>query len=335
MENATRLDRRALLGGLAAGLAAGSALASPSAARAAAGRALRGVFPIAFTPANPDGSIDFDGLASQVRFMRRGGVHGVAWPQIASGWTTLNEQDRITGAEAMVGAAKGGKTAIVIGVQSREADIAETIRYATHAEKIGADAVIGIPPPGVTAPAELLAYYQRIAQATSLPLFAQAVGPFSVDLLVQMTEAIPTFGYVKDETGDPLQRVTEMTRRTNGRLKSFSGFGVATMITEMERGFTGHCPFVSLSDMYASAFDLFHAGNRRAAYDQFGRIQAANSMMAQNNINILVARGVLKPGVTMRIAQTAAGSNVAKMTATTPDEIRRVLDTYLRPHLRA
>ena len=166
-----------------------------------AARRLAGVFPIGFTPVNAQNQVDFDGLAAQVQFCRRGGVHGLAWPQIASGWTTLTEEERMHGAETIISAARGGNTAIVIGVQSRTADFKETERYARQAEKLGADAIICIAPPGVTAPSELLVFYQRLGKVTSLPLFAQTGGDFSVDLVVEMFHSIPTFRYVKDEAG--------------------------------------------------------------------------------------------------------------------------------------
>ena len=200
------------------------------------------------------------------------------------------------GAETILSAAKGGTTAIVIGVQSRTADFKETERYANQAEKLGADAIICIPPPGVTAPAELLSYYQRLGKVTSLPLFAQTGGDFSVDLVVEMFNTIPTFRYVKDEAGNPLERVTEIRRRTNDQLNCFSGNGVATMITEMERGFAGHCPFVSLADLYASAYDCYHAGKLRESFDQFGRVLAASSMFAQNDVGRIDCPGCVPPG---------------------------------------
>jgi dihydrodipicolinate synthase/N-acetylneuraminate lyase len=261
-------------------------------------------------------------------------VHGLAWPQIASGWTTLTEEERMHGAETIISAARGGTTAIVIGVQSRTADFKETERYARQAEKLGADAIICIAPPGMTAVSELLPYYQQLGKVTSLPLFAQTGGDFSVDLIVEMFNTIPTFRYVKDEAGDPLERVTEIRRRTNGQLNCFSGKGVATMITEMERGFVGHCPFVSLADLYASAYDSYHAGKVRDAFDQFGRIEAASSMFAQNDVDVLIARRVFRPGTTTRVAPPAPGAD-SRRKVTTPDEIRHDLDTYLKPYLRA
>ncbi len=332
MTSISALDRRQFLEALALGAAA---LAVPHVMRAqTAARRLAGVFPIAFTPVNPQNRVDFDGLAAEVQFCRRGGVHGLAWPQIASGWTTLTEEERMKGAETILSAARGGSTAIVIGVQSGTADFKETERYARQAEKLGADAIICIAPPGVNAPSELLLFYQRLGKVTSLPLFAQTGGDFSVDLVIEMFNTIPSFRYVKDEAGDPLERVTEIRRRTNDQLKCFSGKGVTTMITEMERGFAGHCPFVSLADLYASAYDSYHAGKVRDAFDQFGRIEAASSMFRQSDVDVLIARRVFRPGTTTRVAPSAPGADSHRK-ATSPDEIRRDLDTYLQPYLRA
>ena len=298
-------------------------------------RRLAGVFPIGFTPVNAQNRLDYDGLAAQVQFCRRGGVHGLAWPQIASGWTTLTEEERMHGAETLVSAARGGATAIVIGVQSRTADFSETERYARHAEKLGADAIICIPSPGVTAPSQLLAFYQRLGKLTSLPLFAQTGGDFSIDLLVEMFQTIPTFRYVKDEAGDPLERVTEIRTRTGNHLQCFSGKGVTTMITEMERGFVGHCPFVSLADLYASAYDSYHAGKLRDAFDQFGRIEAASSMFPQSDVDVLIARRVFRPGTTARVAPPAPGADTQRRKTMSPEDISRHLETYLKPYLRA
>ncbi len=83
-----------------------------------------GIFPIGQTPVTPDNKLDLDGLASEVKFCNRAGVAGFAWPQIASGWSTLSEKERMDGAEAIIAAGKGGKTALVIGVQSTDEQIA-------------------------------------------------------------------------------------------------------------------------------------------------------------------------------------------------------------------
>jgi hypothetical protein len=94
------------------------ALALANTGAAAEGKPLRGLFPIGQTPCTPDNKIDLDCLAAEIRFCNRGGVHGFAWPQIASGWASLTQKERMDGAEAILAAGKGGKTAIVIGVQT-------------------------------------------------------------------------------------------------------------------------------------------------------------------------------------------------------------------------
>ena len=295
----------------------------------------KGLFPIGFTPVNADDKIDYDGLARQVTFLQRGKVPGIAWPQIASGWTVLSEPERMAGAEALVAAAKGGRTAVVIGVQSP--DFAAVTRYARHAEKIGADAIICIPPANVSDEAALLDYYQRVGKLTHLPLFAQAIGKMSVDLLVKMYETVPTMRYVKDESGEPLERVTELRKRTNNQLQVFSGRGVRTMITEMERGVIGHCPYVSIADVYQSAWEAWHSGDKAGAFARFGAIEAASVMFSQNSPDVLIARGVFKPGTRARIAAPAQGATPAGryVPADTPQEIARVLKDYMGPYLRA
>src|SRR5215831_16059739 len=126
--------RRAFLRTMGAG-ALGLALAGRS--ESAATRPLRGVFPIGQTPFTEDDKLDLDLLQAEVKFCNRYKVHGFAWPQIASGWTTLSEQERFSGAEAILSAGKGGKTTLVIGVQTQGNDLSRAVMYAKHAAKNG------------------------------------------------------------------------------------------------------------------------------------------------------------------------------------------------------
>src|ERR1019366_9097253 len=142
----TTQDRRAFLGTLGAGAAALALPQSSAAATTPGKRNLAGVFPIGFSSITPDDKLDLDGLASQVKFCNRGHVHGFVWPQIASAWTTLSEKERLDGTEGILAAGKGGSAALVIGVQAPE--MAAITRYAKHAAKLGADAIISPPPAG-------------------------------------------------------------------------------------------------------------------------------------------------------------------------------------------
>ena len=312
------------------------AVANPS--FGAEGKPLRGLFPIGQTPCTPDNQLDLDCLAAEVRFCNRGGVHGFVWPQIASGWAGLTQKERMAGAETILAAGKGGKTALVIGVQTKDGDINKAIAYAKHAARGGADAVVSLPPEKADDDA-MLEYYRTIGKATDLPLFVQSTGDMSVDLVVRLFKEIPTMRVIKDEAGIPIQRVAEIRERTGGKLHVFSGNGVRTMITEMERGFMGHCPTTGLADIYAQAFDLWHAGKKREGFDMFGRVLAFESIPNAGSY-VLIARGVFKENTITRAMTSTGGGNTAPGRRPAPldeagkKEIRDALNTYLKPYLR-
>jgi len=294
---------------------------------------MRGLFPIAETPFTEADKIDLDCLANQVRFCNRGGVRGIAWPQIASGWSNLSQEERMSGAEAMLAAGNRGKTAVVIGVQTKGNDLAGAVQYAKHAAKNGADAIISLPPDGDNA--AVLEYYKAIGQATDLPLIVQTIGDkMPVDFVVEMYKAIPTMRVVKDEAGDPLKRITEIRQKTDDKLAVFAGNGVRVMIDELQLGFAGYCPVVSLADVYEQAFELYEAGKPREAFDMFGRVLAFGSISHANQY-LMVARGIFKETTKPRPAPGMGnGARQAPPTEEDKKVIREALNTYMKPYLR-
>lgn len=101
-------------------------------------------------------------------------------------------------------------------------DSATAVRYAKHAAKIGADALIALPPPDQPGPDAVLSYYRQIGEVTERPLFVQAVGNMSVDLLLQMWKTIPTIRLIKDEAGEPLMRVGRLREGSRDELQVFT-----------------------------------------------------------------------------------------------------------------
>jgi dihydrodipicolinate synthase/N-acetylneuraminate lyase len=294
---------------------------------------LRGLFPIASSPFTEDDKLDLDCLNAEVAFCNRAGVPGLIWPQIASGWSSLSAKERFAGAEAMISAGKGGKTAIVIGVQTQGDDLPGAIAYAKHAAKNGADAICSLPPEGKGASA--LEYYKAIGSATYLPLIVQTIGDMTVDSVVEMFRAIPTMRVVKDEAGDPLARVTELREKTGGKLAVFAGKGVRQMMDEMRLGFTGFCPVVGLADLFQQVWELYEAGKPREAFDMFGRIQAFSSIVDADRY-VMVARGIFKETTKSRAMPGMGALTGPQATLTEADtkNVREALDTYLKPYLR-
>ena len=317
-------NRREFLAAIACGVPS-IALAAPS------GKPLRGIFPIAQTPFTDDDKLDLDALAEEVRFIHRGKVHGFVWPQLASEWDTLSERERLDGAEVVASTGKKLSPAIVLGVQAP--DTATAVRYAKHAEKAGADAIISLPPGGAKDHAAILDYYRQIGNATPLPLFVQAVGDMSVELLLEMYRAIPTLRYVKDEAGSPLLRFAKLHHESKGALKIFTGGHGKTLIDEMMRGFSGTMPAASFADLYASTWNLWHEGKEKEALAAFG-----NAAVLINEISVypegmkyvLCERGVFK---TSRLRHPASADQPHL-----DDEGKRVLHhtlSLMKPYLTA
>ena len=307
---------------------------------------LRGIFPVAQTPFTESNKLDLDSLIEEVRFIDRGGVHGFVWPQMASEWMTLSEAERLEGNEAIASAGKKLRPAIVIGVQAP--NVASAVKYAKQAEKVGADAIISLPPSENSDPKTDLEYYKAVGAATSLPLFVQAVGNMGVDLLVEMYKAIPTFRYLKDEAGAPLMTVGPLRERSSDQLKIFSGRHGRDLIDEMRRGFSGCMPAAAFADLYAQTWDLWHEGKRDEALAMHARtLLILTEMLSYGPEAVkyfLCLRGVFKTyGVRKRpspgfasTAKVAAGGDQPEPYL--DEEGKQALqDTlrYLKPYLKA
>jgi 4-hydroxy-tetrahydrodipicolinate synthase len=307
---------------------------------------LRGIFPVAQTPFTESNKLDLDALVEEVRFIDRGGVHGFVWPQVSSEWMTLSEAERLEGAEAIASTGKKLRPAIVIGVQGP--NVASAIKYAKHAERVGADAIISLPPSENSDPKTDLEYYKAVGGATQLPLFVQAVGNMNVDLLIEMYKAIPTFRYVKDEAGNPLMSIGPLRQRSSDQLKFFSGNHGRDLIDEMRRGSCGSMPAAPFADLYAQTWDLWHEGKHDEAMAMQGRtllyITEVVSHGPESMKYILCLRGVFRTyGVRKQHGQSfssaaklAAGS--AETETHLDDEGKQALRetlNHLKPYLKA
>jgi dihydrodipicolinate synthase/N-acetylneuraminate lyase len=314
MQNGT-LSRRYFVSTLTAG-ATGLAVSAIKlkSEQNAAHKPLRGIFPIAQTPFTESDKLDVESLVEQLRFIDRGQVHGFVWPQLASEWSTLSESERLEGTEAITAEGKKHRPAVVIGVQAQ--DLSAAVRYAKHAEKAGADAIISLPPSKGTESQAILEYYKTVGAATALPLFVQAVGDMSVDLLLEMYKAIPTFRYLKDEAGQPLMRISKLRSGSADQLKIFTGGHGRTLLDEMMRGFSGSMPAAAFADLYAAAWDQWHEGKQKEALEAFGDasilINEIGAYGLESMKYILCLRGVFKTYRTReRHAEAAVSSGAA------------------------
>jgi 4-hydroxy-tetrahydrodipicolinate synthase len=258
-EHRRTICRRQALGAMLGGAFALSA-------RGAEKAEFRGVYPIVQTPYTAAGGVDFEALEAEVKFLDKTGVHGIVWPQRASQYQYLSFEERIEGAERIAAANEGLRPKLVIGVQGPDTPTA--VRYAKHAQKLKPDAIIALPTrdQGQFNLDEVLAYYEAVANACDLPLFVQTTGNMSVEFVLKMAERIPTLRYIKDEAGDPIQRLEEFRAATKGGPPyPFTGSHGRTLYDELLRGVAGNMPASGWVELYVDCWDHFHSGRHGEA----------------------------------------------------------------------
>lgn len=291
---------------------------------------MRGIYPIAQTPCTPDDKLDLPVLASQVKFCTRAKVPGLVWPQLASGWATLSEKERLAGAEALLSAARGTNTEVVIGVQAVNNDLALSQRLAKHAAAHGASAIISLPPEHVS-DQQVVNYYRAIGEATPLPLVIQTIGNMGTPIIGDVYKQVPTLACIKDEAGDPLTRISDIRKKTEDKVSIFAGKAAHTLLKEMELGFDGNCPAFTFCDILQRTWEMWHANKRREAFEMYGHYAA---FMSIPNVDpyAMIARGFFPENEKIRVMPDSKDS-LALLSDADKRFIRQAYNDFLKPYV--
>jgi dihydrodipicolinate synthase/N-acetylneuraminate lyase len=230
----------------------------------------RGIFPILQTPFREDDTIDVACLRREVEFVIEAGGHGMCWPQAGSEFALLTDEERFQVAELLVREVRG-RVPVIVGVQSTNY-WRTALDFARHAEYIGADGIISLPPyQAGPSPEQVADYFRTLARAVSLPIFVQNTGgrygeAMPVELILSLAREYPTVSYIKDEADPKIERMTQLCREGEGVLRGvFSGSGARDLLNEMAIGSHGSCPGADMVDVFARVYDLYQAGNIEAA----------------------------------------------------------------------
>lgn len=298
----------------------------------AASKPLRGIFIILATPYTENKAMDYEDLAAEVDFMDRCGVHGMVWPQMASEYTRLTREERFRGMEVLAKAAKGKRPALVLGVQGPNVDSA--LDYARHAEELGPDALIAIPPTEAHSLDDFHEYYRALGRVAKRPFFIQTTGGAKgvvpeVSLLLELAKEFPHFGYIKEEYVPVVQRMSELAAHRPAVKGVFSGNAGIDLLYEMRLGFDGTMPGAPYADLYAQVWDLYHGGEQQKARELFGKLLLMINVDAEipgARQYMMKRRGVFKT--------TASRQLDVKLS---PEAIQEIEFNFeaLRPYLRA
>jgi 4-hydroxy-tetrahydrodipicolinate synthase len=259
----------------------------------------RGVFTIPSTPFKETGEIDIPSFRRMIDFCVACGAHGLVFPVNASEWTALTDEERFTLDKVLV-EQNAGRIPVVIGAAASTAENAA--RFAAHARAIGADAVIALPPQGVTSQAVLFDYYRRISDAARLPVFIQdhdppAGTPLPVDFILKCCREIEFVKYVKEETLPSTFKMTAILAGAKGTCKGvFGGSGGRYMIEEYRRGCTGQMPGCHVTDVVVAFWNALEKGDNPRAmhiYKEMAPLFFFEHQLSGSYKEVLYRRGVI------------------------------------------
>jgi dihydrodipicolinate synthase/N-acetylneuraminate lyase len=259
---------------------------------------MRGIFPVLQTPLNEEGELDIPSLRREVAFCIQAGAHGLVYPVLGSEFQFLSDRQRQRMVEVVVGEA-AGQIPVVVGVAGPTAAVA--VEHAEHAARVGADAVIALPPyisPG--SQEEILSYYRAIAQAAQRPVFIQHSQPgMDPAFMVRLLREVEHVQYIKEEMVPSAHNISAVIKAVGDECQGvFGGAFGRWMISEMRRGAAGFMPAAEVTDVYVQIWDAFQAGDERTARNIFNQLLPLINLAMLLGLpvckEVLVRRGIFR-----------------------------------------
>jgi dihydrodipicolinate synthase/N-acetylneuraminate lyase len=210
---------------------------------------LRGVLPVFQTPYRTDETIDLATLEKEVAWLYDCGADGIVMAMVSEVLRlSSREREELGEFACKFGSLRG---VVVISVGAESSKVAE--HYAKHAETVGADAVMAIPPVSVIlGEAELTEYYSRIIRSISIPLIVQDASgyvgrPMSIAMQAQLLDEFgPERVMFKPEASPIVPRLVELLNATEARAGIFEGTGGIALVESHQHGVVGTMPGADL-----------------------------------------------------------------------------------------
>ncbi|SDK78872.1 4-hydroxy-tetrahydrodipicolinate synthase [Maridesulfovibrio ferrireducens] len=190
------------------------------------------VFPI-LTAFDESGDVDFLSIEKYVEFLISSGCKNLMVTVGTSRFNLLTEQEMLDVNSCVVHAAAGKAfTIVTTGPLGSERS---AIKFARHAEDIGADAILGVYPERYYGDDAIAGFFENICKSTSVGVMVHmaqmnsgaarfpATLPYSVDLLERLCEQ-ENFVGMKEESNSPAL-IYEYNRRLKDKMTIIGGAG--------------------------------------------------------------------------------------------------------------
>lgn len=292
---------------------------------------LRGVLPVFQTPWLEDETLDLETLEREIAWLYDCGANGIVMAMVSE---TLRldteEREQLAVAACRFGKERG---VVVISVGAESSKVAE--RYARHAETVGADAVMAIPPVSIgIGESELLTYYTRIIEAIRIPVIVQDASgyvgkPMPIAMQARLLDEFgPERVQYKPEASPIGPKLSELRDATKGRARVFEGTGGIALVDSFKRGVVGTMPGADLIRGLVPLWQALEAGDAEKADRIHGPLSVLISMQTSLDGFLAVEKHLLKrQGIF--INTLVRGPVGFKLDAETTREVERQFDRMI------
>lgn len=298
-----------------------------------------GVYSIAPTPFQPDGSIDYASLDRMTDFYMEAGCTGITALGIMGEAPKLDAAEVLEVASCVI---RRSKIPVVIGVSSP--GFAAMQNLTRHVMDAGAAGVMIAPPPSLRTDDQIITYFRQASEAIGedVPWVLQ---DYPLTLSVVMTPKVirqiitdnPSCVMLKHEDWPGLEKISALRGfQKDGSMRPISilcGNGGLFLDFEVERGADGAMTGYAFPDMLAELVALSGAGQREKAHDLFDAHLPLIRYEQQQGVGLAVRKYVMmRRGI---LASDAQRKPFLTLSAAAKEEVEFLLTRVARHDRRA
>ncbi len=235
-------------------------------------RAIRGVLPVFQTPYHDDFSIDFTTLEREIQWLFAQGADGVVMGMVSETLRLSADERKALAAAVCQFTRAHGSTESVVIISAGAESTHTAIDYARHAESVGADGVMVIPPISVAVgEEELYHYYAAIIEAIKIPVVVQDASgyvgrPMSIAMQASLYNTYGAQVLFKPEATPIGPRLSALRDATDGKAPVLEGTGGIALVDSYRRGIIGTMPGADLIDVLVALWRALAAGDEERVY---------------------------------------------------------------------
>ena len=239
-----------------------------------------GIWPVAPTPFNDDGTVDYEGMKRVIDCMVDQGSDGICILANFSEQFLITDEERRLLTEVSL-KHMTGRLPVIVTISHYATQIA--VARAQHAKDHGAAMVMMIPPyHGALLKGSAEQSFEQFAQVgeVGIPIMVQDAPLSGVDLpvplLVRMAREIEEVRLFKIECPQAATKLRDLIAAGGDAIEGpFDGEEAITLLADLEAGATGAMTSAMIPDQIKPVIDHFAAGDLRAATDAYARVLPA------------------------------------------------------------